>query len=226
MFGKLLWKEWKENLWKLCFCCAAGLGFTAILFRIRVVPDTQNCYLMSVVLMFIVPIIYALDIFSGEMSNKTIHLLFKIPVERTKIFFSKYLVSMIGMGIVFLATGLLMEVMGHGREMPVLFLFKTNILCGISAMILFTWFTVFGCQSRSEAGSLAVMFAVFVGWGIILLWSNVCEVTWASGFVPYWLVVGTNIEFDALRAVVSQAFSVVCVLGIACYRYSSIRRYL
>lgn len=226
MFLKLLWKEWKENLWKLMFCCVAGVGFTAILFRMRIIPDMQTCYAISVLQMFVVPVIYSLDIFSGEMSNKTIHLLFKIPVERWKIFFSKYLVSIIGMAIVFAATSLTMEVIGHGREMPVYFLAKVNFRCGGSAMILFTWFTLFGCQSRSEAGSLAVMFAVFVGWGIVLLWSSVCEVGWASGFVPYWLVVQTNVAFDPLRAVISLPLSVVCVLGIACYRYSSIRRYL
>ena len=42
MFAKLFWKEWKENLWKLMFCCVAGVGFTAILFRMRIIPDQTN----------------------------------------------------------------------------------------------------------------------------------------------------------------------------------------
>jgi ABC-type transport system involved in multi-copper enzyme maturation permease subunit len=176
--------------------------------------------------MFVVPVIYSLDIFSGEMSNKTIHLLFKIPVERSKIFFSKYLVSIVGMAIVFAATSMVMEVMGHGREMPVYFLMKINFLCGGSGIALFTWFTIFGCQSRSEAASLAIMFAVFIGWGIVFLWSSVCEVEWAYSFVPYWLIVGTNIEFDFVRAIVCQFIVDLCVVSIACYRFSSIRRYL
>ena len=222
MFAKLFWKEWKENLWKLSFCCTAALAFTAILFRIRIVPDMQNCYLMSVILMFIVPVIYALDIFSGEMSNRTIHLLFKIPVEQHKIFFSKYLVSLAGMAIVFLTTSLLMELMAQGREMPVYHLMTVNMTYGLSAMILFTWFTAFGCQSRSEAASLAIMFAVFIGWAIVLFWSSICEVTWASGFIPFWFIV----EADLSKAIICQAVSIICVLAIACYRYSSIRRYL
>ncbi len=96
MFAQLFWKEWKENLWKLWFCCVVSVGFVGILFRIRVVPDMGNCFLISIVQLFVVPIIYALDIFSGEMSSRTIHLLFKIPVERTKMFFSKYLASFSG----------------------------------------------------------------------------------------------------------------------------------
>jgi len=101
MFGMLLWKEWRENLWKLWFCGAASVVFTFMLFRIRIVPDVSNCMLISLVQMFVVPVVYSLDIFSGEVSNRTIHLLFKIPVERWMIFFSKYLVSVLGMVLIF-----------------------------------------------------------------------------------------------------------------------------
>ncbi len=82
MFRQLLWKEWRENQWKLIFCAAISLVFTVMLFRIRLFPDWANCLAISFIQMFVVPVIYALDIFSGEMSNRTIHLLFKIPVPR------------------------------------------------------------------------------------------------------------------------------------------------
>jgi ABC-type transport system involved in multi-copper enzyme maturation permease subunit len=98
MFKQLLWKEWRENLWKLGFGGAVSAAFVLLLF-----PDAVNCIYISFVLMLVVPVIYALDIFSGEMSNQTIHLLFKFPVPRWKIFFSKYLVSIGGMIAIFLA---------------------------------------------------------------------------------------------------------------------------
>ena len=47
MFGMLLWKEWKENFWKLLFCGAASVVFTIMLFRIRIIPDYSNCILIS-----------------------------------------------------------------------------------------------------------------------------------------------------------------------------------
>ena len=78
--------------------------------------------------MFVVPVVYALDIFSGEVSNRTIHLLFKIPVKRWMIFVSKYLVSALGMIAVFAASAVLMELMAQGRETPVLFLLRTNLI--------------------------------------------------------------------------------------------------
>ncbi|MHC5138442.1 MAG: hypothetical protein ACYSOF_00890, partial [Planctomycetota bacterium] len=93
MFKQLLWKEWRENLWKLGFGGAVSAAFVLLLFRIRLFPDAANCVAIGFVQMLVVPVIYALDIFSGEMSNRTIHLLFKFPVPRWKIFFSKYLVS-------------------------------------------------------------------------------------------------------------------------------------
>jgi ABC-type transport system involved in multi-copper enzyme maturation permease subunit len=224
MFRMLLWKEWRENIWKLLFCGAASAAFTIMLFRIRVVPDLGNCLLISVVQMFVVPVVYALDIFSGEVSNRTIHLLFKIPVRRWMIFFSKYLVAAFGMILVFVVTGLLMELMSHGRETRVFFLLKVNLLCGAAGLFLFTWFCAFGCQSRSEAGSLGAMFGVFIGWGVVIFWSTHCRVAWAAPFVPYSLV-----RFDKtghVWTILLQSFVCVAVLGIACYRYVSIRRYL
>lgn len=226
MFRMILWKEWKENLWKLWFCGAASLVFTAMLFKMRIIPDFANCVIISFAQMFVVPVVYSLDIFSGEMSNRTIHLLFKIPVPRWMLFFAKYLVSAAGIVLIFLVTGVLMELMTRGRETSALFLFETNLLCGMAGLLLFTWFCAFGCQSRSEAGSLAIMFAVFAGWGIIFLWSSVCEVAWAERFVPYSLVVMRIAKVGPLKAVFSQSLAFAAVLAVACYRYAGIRRYL
>jgi len=222
----LLWKEWKENLWKLWFCGAASVVFTAMLFRIRVIPDVANCILISAIQIFAVPVIYSLDIFSGEISNHTIHLLFKIPVPRWMLFFSKYIVSAVGIVLIFLISGVLMELMTRGREAQVLFLLKTNLLYGMAGLIFFTWFCAFGCQSRSEAGSLVAMFGVFVGWGIVLLWSSLCDVTWAERFVPYSLILMRIIKVGPAGTAFSQILASAAVLGIACYRYTSIRRYL
>ena len=224
MFGMLFWKEWRENLWKLLFCGAASVVFTIMLFRIRIVPDLSNCMLISLIQMFIVPVVYSLDIFSGEVSNRTIHLLFKIPVKRWMIFFSKYLVSALGMALIFVITGVLMELLAHGRETRVLFLLKTNLLCGTAGLFLFTWFCVFGCQSRSEAGSLGTMFGVFIGWGIAFFWATTCEVTWAVPLAPYSLAGLTGSSH--VVAIFLQGLISAAVLAIACHRYVGIRRYL
>jgi ABC-type transport system involved in multi-copper enzyme maturation permease subunit len=222
----LLWKEGKENLWKLWFCGGASVVFTIMLFRIRLIPDLANCVLISFIQMFAVPVIYSLDIFSGEISNRTVHLLFKIPVPRWMLFFSKYLVSAVGIILIFLISGLLMELMSGGREAHVLFLFATNSLCGMAAFALFTWFCAFGCQSRSEASSLVVMFGIFIGWGIVLLWSHYCEVAWIERFVPYSLILMRITKVGPSLTVFSQILASAAILGIACYRYISIRRYL
>jgi ABC-type transport system involved in multi-copper enzyme maturation permease subunit len=226
MFAMLLWKEWKENLWKLLFCGVASAAFTTMLFRIRIIPDYANCVLISFIQMFAVPVIYSLDIFSGEISNRTVHLLFKIPVPRWMLFFSKYIVSIAGIALIFLITGLLMEFISRGREAQVMFLFLTNSLCGTAALVLFTWFCAFGCQSRSEAGSLVVMFGVLIGWGIVYFWSSICEVTWAERFVPYSVTLMRITKIGPVWTFLSQIPAFAAVLFIACYRYVSIRRYL
>jgi ABC-type transport system involved in multi-copper enzyme maturation permease subunit len=230
MFRQLLWKEWRENLWKLIFCGAISLAFTALLFRIRLFPDAANSMAISFVQMLAVPVVYALDIFSGEMSNRTIHLLFKFPVARWKIFFSKYLICIFGMSVIFLATGLLMEVMGHGREIGIGFLFKANILFGLPSLIIFTWFCVFGAQSHSEAGSLVAMFGVMIGWGIVFFWSSICQIFWAGHFVPYafiYWIDGSKIEgYHVNQLILSQIAAFIIAVSVACYRFVKVRRYL
>ena len=231
MFAQLMWKEWKENLWKLAFCGAASVVFTGMLFRMRIIPDQSNCYIISFIQMFAVPVVYALDIFSGEMTNRTIHLLFKIPVARWKLFFSKYLVSAVGIVLIFLVTGLLMEFMAGGRETPTGYLLGSNALMGSAALVLFTCFCAFGCQSRSEATSLVAIFGVFIGWGIVFLWANICEVKWAIPFTPFSVIVPYSL-IDGEQAVppgmimIAQMLVFALALAVACCRYVKIRRYL
>jgi ABC-type transport system involved in multi-copper enzyme maturation permease subunit len=229
----IFWKEWKENLWKLLFCGAVSAVFTIMLFRIRIIPDVANCFVISLIQLFAVPIVYSLDIFSGEMSNRTIYLLFKIPAPRWMLFFGKYLVSAIGIILIFITSAVLMELMSQGREASVYYLLTTNLLFGATVLLLFTWFCLFGCQSRNEAASLAIMFSVFIGWGIVLLWSNLCDVIWAERFVPYSFIFmritliymrTTKVGFIEMAFFQSLAFT--AVLFIACYRYATIRRYL
>ena len=239
MIKGLLWKEWRENQWKLFFCGSVSLALTALLFRIRLFPDAVNCTVISVVQMFAIPVVYALDIFSGEMSNRTIHLLFKFPVPRWKMFFAKYLVCILSVSLIFLATGILMESLTQGREIEMGYLILISLLFGIPSLLLFTWFCAFAAQSRSEAGSLSVIIGLLIGWGIVIFWAIICQVQWAICFVPYsfcanffgygannWHLstLSTNSQFN--QWILSQIIIAPLVLTIACYRFVKIRRVL
>jgi ABC-type transport system involved in multi-copper enzyme maturation permease subunit len=230
MLKNLLWKEWRENLWKLGFCLCVSLAFTGLLFRIRLTPDTANGVVISLVQMFMVCVVYALDLFSGEMSHRTIHLLFKIPVPRWQIFYSKVLVALGSLFLIFISTGLMMEFMAGGRETEVGMLFQMNGLFGLCAGLLLIWFCVFGCQSRNEAGSLVALFGVLIGWGIVYFWSGICDVPWAYHFVPYawtlWAVQDSPNWSRIDQLLISQVISLCLALALACYRYTRIRRYL
>ncbi|MCK5172111.1 MAG: hypothetical protein KAR47_01900 [Planctomycetes bacterium] len=237
MFRSLLWKEWQENCWKLCFCTIASAAFTGMLFRMRIWPDLANCLTISFIQMFAVPVIFAMDIFSGEMSNRTIYLLFKVPARRWMIFFSKYLIAITGILLTFAVTGGLMELMSHGREEELFSLLRISLGTCTAALLLFTWFTVFGCQSTSEAGSLVAIFSVIIGWGILYLASGIHGVRWAQYFVTYRVIeqiAKQNLSpedfpampLDHAKMAVVQILTSIAVLAVACYRYVKIRRYL
>ena len=225
MFRLLLWKEWKENLWKFLFCGVASAAFTVLLFRIRIFADIENCIIISTVQAFILPTIFGMDVFSGEMAGRTIYLLFKIPVRRWKIFVSKYVISIAGIVFAFVFTGVLMELIAQGREMAVFELFERSSAICITAVVLFTWFCLFGCQGRSEAGSLAVMASVFVGWGIVFFWAGICKVEWAMPFVPYVFMPQVK-ESGFLMPLLLQSLVAVVVLILAGIRYVKIKRYI
>ncbi len=109
-------------------------------------------------------------------------------------------------------------------------LFRMNGLFGICAGLVLTWFSAFGSQSRSEAGSLVALFGVVAGWGIVWFWSVLCNVTWAWYFVPYtftiWAIEPQNLEFSRGVFLATQIALVGLALSIACYRYVKIRRVL
>lgn len=230
MLMRLLWKEWRESRWKLGFGLIVSLAFTVLLFRIRLIPDMGNAVMISIVQVLVVPVIVALDLFAGEMSHGTIHLLFKIPVPRWQIFVSKILTVLAQTVLIFVSTGVMMELMGHGREVDTGMMLRLNGLFALCAVMLLVWFCVFGAQSRSEASSLAVLFAVMIGWAIVWLWSGVCEVSWAYYGVPYvvgqWALQVNMEEFRMGQLLISQALLVVLALTLACYRYVKIRRSL
>ena len=233
MLKRLLWKEWRENQWKLGFCAGVSLAFTVLLFRLRIFPDLEIAYFISLVQMIVVPVVYALDLFSGEMSNRTIHLLFKIPVPRWKIFFAKYLIATIGIVLTFLVTATAMEVLAWGRETSLGMLFVANAGPGLCALLLVTWFCLFGCQSRSEAGSLVAMFGVMTGWAIVLFWASACGVGWAIPVSPYAVVLAlwTLLEPGSawghwVHLVLLQTLAFAVALPLACYRFVKVRRYL
>ena len=227
---RLLWKEWQENLWKLVFGLGTSLAFTVMLFRIRLVPDTASCTIISLTQLFVIPVVYALDLFSGEMSNRTIHLLFKVPVPRWQIFFSKVLMAFGSMAVIFVSTGLTMEILSRGREADAGMLFRMNSLFGLCAGLLLVWFCAFGCQSRSEAGSLVALFGVIIGWAIVWLWSGLCGVSWALHFVPFvlpmWAFRPVAEQMRGNQFLASQCLAIMLALTIACYRYVKIRRVL
>lgn len=230
MFKRLLWKEWREGLWKVGFGLTVSLAFTVLLFRVRLFPDLSNAVLISLVQVLGIPLIISLDLFAGEMSHGTIHLLFKIPVPRWQIFASKMMVGLAQTALIFVSTGVVMELMGHGREAEPGMLFRINGLCGLCAIMLLIWFSVFAAQSRSEAGSLAALFGVIIGWAIVWLWSGLCHIYWAYYTVPFvvgqWAIQAKMEGFRVGQLLISQGLLAVLVLALAGYRYVKIRRSL
>jgi len=73
---------------------------------------------------------------------------------------------------------------------------------------------------------LVIMISVFIGWVIVSFWAIIEEVWWVMPFVPYVFVAEEFMTSGPLRFILLQCPVLVWVVGIACYRYVKIRRYL
>ncbi len=80
MFARLLFKEFWENAWKIAACCIIGVSISMLMLRLRMLDDMSTVNVVSFWHVLLLPVIFCADIFSGEMSRRTIYLLFKLPV--------------------------------------------------------------------------------------------------------------------------------------------------
>ena len=56
MIGKLIWKEWREQRWKLALGCVALTGFVLVGLRTRIVMDRMIIMMGGLVAAFALPI--------------------------------------------------------------------------------------------------------------------------------------------------------------------------
>ena len=225
MFRLLLWKEWKENLWKLCFCLLAGVMAIVLLYRMRVVPDIVNCWVITLVQMFVITVLYTMDTFAGEFSNGTAQFLVKLPIRLRWVFLCKYIVSAGSIIVIFLAIGCLSELFTLGREQAIGDIFRINLLACLTVLSVFTWHCLFGSRSRSEAVALVVLAAVLAGWAIIAGWALLFELQGVRAIAPY-VFISDFFRADAYLVMYLQGPLLITAVLIGAYRYEIIGRYL
>src|SRR5262245_10336324 len=93
MIRALLWKEWKENGWKLLFATALLVGISIISFRSRMLPDQGTMMLVLLIGSELLPLFAAMGIVASEREAKTLGFLTALPIAGSRILRVKLLAA-------------------------------------------------------------------------------------------------------------------------------------
>jgi ABC-type transport system involved in multi-copper enzyme maturation permease subunit len=93
MFRQLLWKEWREQRWKLIFGIVMLVFFTGTLMATQL--STSREVLVAVWMLggLVMALYSAMGVFAPEISNGTQIFLATKPIQPWKIFFGKWLIG-------------------------------------------------------------------------------------------------------------------------------------
>ena len=159
MIGKLIWKEWSEQRWKLFLGCVLLGGFTAIGLQARIIPD-MGMVVAALFYAFIFPLFVSMDLVAAERADGTLGSLLSLPVTPWKI-----LIVKTGMGLVscigpLVLTAALVCVIAGGREVPVDEFLHIYAGCACFTVAMFVWMLAFSVRQPTEArAAVAGMFA-------------------------------------------------------------------
>jgi len=99
MIKSILWKEWREQQWKLAFGTVMLLFFTGSLLASRIVSDNEVVLIVWLFGGFLLALYSAMGVFAPEHSNKTTTFLASKPLEAWKVFACKWFVGWLNFAV-------------------------------------------------------------------------------------------------------------------------------
>ncbi len=164
MIRMLMWKEWREQRWKLALGSLMLVGFTAVALRTRVIPDVGVLAMSFALGGLLLPILVGMDLVAGERESGTLECLLNLPVRPWKVLGVK-----LAMGVAvcvgpMLAACVVTLLMAGGREQSSSLFLRLYASATGFGVCLLLWMTAFGIRQRTEARAAVVGMAVVFAW--------------------------------------------------------------
>jgi len=226
MIRKLIWKEWREQRWKLGLGCVALAGFVLVGLRTRIVMDQSIILMGAGIAAFALPIFVGMDLVAGDRSSGSLDSLLKLPVRPRSILLVKLGVGVLTCIAPILAAGVISCVVAGDRELSTARILQVYAgMAGLSVVLL-VWVAAFGVRQPTEARAALVGLEVLLGWWVIgLVYSESLEQR-----LPEWIVVlhpvSLVVAFDELdvhwlkAAIPVQAMLAVALVCWGVFRFS------
>lgn len=162
--ARLIWKEWREQRWKIGFGCVVLCAFALIGLRTRAVDDQSILIGTCAMGVLLLPILAAAGLVPAERDEGTMGLLLAMPVAPWKVLAAKTLLGAALSAVPLIAAACVSLAIARGREisMPATLAIYARAIA--TALCLFV--SMFALTVRSESEGRAAGLAV----GALVLW--------------------------------------------------------
>ena len=221
---KLIWKEWREQRWKLALGCVMLLGITVVGLQTRMIEDQV---VMGLSLLFgsvVLPVFVSMDVVAAERADGSLASLLKLPVAPWKILTIKTAMAVICCVVPVLLAATAAILLAGNRELDygtMARMYRAGVGLAVSSVI---WILAFSIRQPSEARVAIVAVAVVIGCFLFVIPYGMFDDSlpdWVMIFMPGGHVIGID-PHDADWS--GPAFAVQAVYAAALFAWT-IRRF-
>lgn len=170
----LIWKEWREQSWRLGFGCVVLGAMALIGLRARFVADETLLLWLFGLGMTMLPVLASASLLAPERDEGSLESLLSLPVKQATILAVK-----IGMGIAqcigpMAVAAAVSIILAGGREMYPAQMLELFARCALTAFFLFLWMASLTLSLPTEAR------AALLAMGVLIFWTMATAGLWQS----------------------------------------------
>jgi hypothetical protein len=165
---RLVWKEWREQRWRIGFGCVVLCAFALIGLRTRAVDDQSILIGTCAIGVLLLPILAAAGLIPAERDEGTLRLLLSLPVAPWKVLAAKTLMGAALCAVPLAAASVVSVAVARGREVSTpatLAIFGGSIA---TALLLFVWMLALTARSEGEGRAAGLAVGVLIFWLLAL----------------------------------------------------------
>ena len=163
MLKSLLWKEWREQRWKLAFGCVMLMGVCAIGLHSRMTDEVGLLLIVCLAGANAIPLLAAMGIAATDREERSLNFTLALPCSRQKIFCAKFLIALLICIGPLLGAALVWALMADENfaSVQTLQLFLIGLWLAVALLI---WTAALAMRQPTEAR------VGLVGLGVVLFW--------------------------------------------------------
>lgn len=166
MLKQLIWKQWKEQAWRIIFATVVLCGFTAIGLRTRITRD-EEVVIMSILLgSMILPVFIAMGLIAPHRADGSFVTMLSLPVSRLRLLGSTLVAGIAACSLPLVVTGGVVGLLAGGRERSMEFVGASTAAALCLSVLILYWTLFVSARATTEARAgmlgLAVLGGIFL----------------------------------------------------------------